>query len=65
MQSRHMNDRDANLKSRVYDDSKTKAIRNDCKPASKASPPPTEKTKTAAELVAIQEKKRKLMSKYG
>lgn len=64
MQSRHM-DRDPNPESRGYDNSKAKASRDDCKPAAKASPPPAEKTKTAAELAAIQEKKRKLMSKYG
>ena len=67
MQSRHM-EHDTNPK-RGYDNSKAKATRDvangDCKPAAKASPPPTEKTKTAAELAAIQEKKRKLMSKYG
>ena len=55
---------DTNPKSRGYDDSKTKAARDVAK-GDKASPPSTEKTKTAAELAAIQEKKRMLMSKYG
>ena len=63
MQSRHM-EHDTNPKSRGYDDSKTKAARDVAK-GDKASPPSTEKTKTAAELAAIQEKKRMLMSKYG
>ncbi|KAL7529202.1 hypothetical protein ACHAXR_002845, partial [Thalassiosira sp. AJA248-18] len=60
MQSRHL-EQDANWRPRGND--KSKAAREDAKDSKPAAAPVVQKT--AAELAAIEEKKRKLRAKYG